>query len=36
VVVEGAAIVDLPDLGGSRLLRAAGLPLYTVTGFDGH
>jgi len=36
VVVEGAAIIDLPDLGGSKLLRSAGLPLYTVTGFGGH
>lgn len=36
VVVEGAAIIDLPDLGGSQLLRAAGLPLYTVTEFGGH
>ncbi|WP_045598042.1 adenine phosphoribosyltransferase [Burkholderia mallei] len=36
VVVEGAAIVDLPDLGGSALLREAGLPLYTVTEFPGH
>ncbi len=36
VVVEGAAIIDLPELGGSKLLRAAGLPLFTVTGFDGH
>ncbi|AOY91847.1 adenine phosphoribosyltransferase [Cupriavidus sp. USMAA2-4] len=36
VVVEGAAIVDLPELGGSRLLRDAGLPLFTVCGFDGH
>ncbi|WP_118180872.1 adenine phosphoribosyltransferase [Paraburkholderia phosphatilytica] len=36
VVVEGAAIVDLPDLGGSALLRKAGLPLYTVTAFGGH
>jgi adenine phosphoribosyltransferase len=35
-VVEGAAIIDLPDLGGSELLRAAGLPLYTVTEFGGH
>ncbi|MGF6758494.1 adenine phosphoribosyltransferase [Paraburkholderia sp. GAS42] len=35
-VVEGAAIIDLPDLGGSKLLREAGLPLYTVTGFGGH
>ena len=36
VVVEGAAIIDLPDLGGSALLRKAGLPLYTVTEFGGH
>ena len=35
-VIEGAAIVDLPDLGGSKLLRDAGLPLFTVTGFGGH
>ncbi|MEM5387033.1 adenine phosphoribosyltransferase [Paraburkholderia phymatum] len=35
-VVEGAAIIDLPDLGGSKLLRDAGLPLFTVTGFGGH
>ncbi|HTI16328.1 MAG TPA: adenine phosphoribosyltransferase [Trinickia sp.] len=36
VVVEGAAIIDLPDLGGSKLLRENGLPLYTVTEFAGH
>jgi adenine phosphoribosyltransferase len=36
VVVEGAAIVDLPDLGGSKLLRESGLPLYTVAQFSGH
>ena len=35
-VVEGAAIIDLPDLGGSRLLSEAGLSLYTVTEFGGH
>jgi adenine phosphoribosyltransferase len=35
-VVEGAVIVDLPELGGSKLLRAAGLPLFTVCSFDGH
>ncbi|AWG33544.1 adenine phosphoribosyltransferase [Burkholderia cenocepacia] len=35
-VVEGAAIIDLPDLGGSTLLRNAGLPVYTVTEFAGH
>ncbi|MEX3956571.1 adenine phosphoribosyltransferase [Trinickia sp. EG282A] len=36
VVVEGAAIIDLPDLGGSKLLRENGLPLFTVTEFGGH
>jgi adenine phosphoribosyltransferase len=36
VVVEGAAIIDLPDLGGSKLLREAGMPLYTVCEFGGH
>lgn len=35
-VIEGAAIVDLPELGGSRLLRTAGLPLFTVCEFAGH
>jgi adenine phosphoribosyltransferase len=35
VVVEGAAIIDLPDLGGSKLLRENGLPLYTITEFAG-
>lgn len=35
-VIEGAVIVDLPELGGSKLLRDAGLPLFTVCQFDGH
>lgn len=35
-VVEGAAIVDLPELGGSARLRAAGLPLYCMVEFEGH
>ena len=35
-VIEGAAIVDLPDLGGSARLREAGLPLYTLVDFAGH
>ncbi|KAF1028867.1 MAG: Adenine phosphoribosyltransferase [Burkholderia plantarii] len=35
-VVEGAAVIDLPDLGGSARLREAGLPLFTVTEFSGH
>jgi adenine phosphoribosyltransferase len=36
IVVEGAVIVDLPELGGSKLLREAGLPLFTVCSFEGH
>ena len=35
-VIEGAAIVDLPELGGSDRIRAAGLPLHTLVRFDGH
>jgi len=35
-VIEGAAIVDLPELGGSARLRAAGLPLHTLVDFAGH
>jgi adenine phosphoribosyltransferase len=35
-VIEGAAIVDLPELHGSEKLRAAGLPLFTLVSFEGH
>ena len=35
-VVEGAAIVDLPELGGSDKLRHSGLPLFTLVDFSGH
>ena len=35
-VLEGAAIVDLPELGGSARLRDAGLPLFTLVDFAGH
>jgi adenine phosphoribosyltransferase len=34
-VMEGAAIVDLPELGGSRKLREAGLRLFTLVDFSG-
>ena len=34
-VMEGAAIVDLPELGGSDKLRASGLPLFTLVDFEG-
>lgn len=33
-VIEAAAIIDLPYLGGSEALKATGLPLYTVCSFD--
>ena len=35
-IVEAAAIVDLPELGGSVLLKEAGLPVFTVCEFEGH
>jgi adenine phosphoribosyltransferase len=35
-VVEGAAIVDLPELGGSHKLRESGLSLFTLVDFSGH
>jgi len=35
-VTEGAAIVDLPELGGSQRLREGGLALYTLVDFAGH
>lgn len=35
-VVEAAAIVDLPDLGGADRLRAAGLPVHCLMSFGGH
>ncbi|MBP8285946.1 MAG: adenine phosphoribosyltransferase [Rhodoferax sp.] len=35
-VMEGAAIVDLPELGGSAKLRQDGLALFTLVNFAGH
>ena len=35
-VMEGAAIVDLPELGGSARIQASGLPLFTLVEFAGH
>ena len=34
-IVEVAAMIDLPDLGGSRKLQEDGLQVYTVCSFDG-
>lgn len=35
-VVEAAAIIDLPELGGSRAIRNTGVTLWTVCEFEGH
>ena len=35
-ITEGAAIVDLPELGGSARLRESGLALFTLVDFSGH
>lgn len=35
-VLEGADIVDLPELGGSDRIRATGLKLFTLVSFEGH
>jgi len=35
-VVEGTAIVDLPELGGSKRLREGGLTVHTLVDFSGH
>ena len=34
-IIEAAAIIDIPDLGGSKRLKEKGLSLYTVCQFDG-
>ena len=34
-VIEGATIVDLPELGGSQRLKDSGLPLFTLLNFEG-
>jgi adenine phosphoribosyltransferase len=35
-VIEGAAIVELPELGGSTRLRDSGLAIFTLADFEGH
>ena len=32
-VFEAAAIIDLPELGGSQKLQDAGIPTFTLTAF---
>jgi adenine phosphoribosyltransferase len=35
-VIEGAVIVDLPELGGSKIVEASGLAVFKVCQFEGH
>jgi adenine phosphoribosyltransferase len=35
-VMEGAAIIDLPELGGSQKLKKSGLPLFTLVNYNDH
>ncbi len=34
-VIETCAIVDLPDLGGSKKIEATGTPVYSICEFEG-
>ena len=36
VVIEVAAVIDLPDLGGSKILRDNGIDVFSLTSFGGH
>ncbi len=35
-IVETAALVDLPELGGSKKIRDAGIPVFAICEFEGH
>jgi adenine phosphoribosyltransferase len=35
-IVAAAFVIDLPELGGAERLRAAGVPVQTLTAFEGH
>ena len=34
--VAAAFVIDLPDIGGSRLLREKGVKIHTLVSFEGH
>ena len=36
IVIEGAVIVDLPELGGSAKVRAGGMELFALVDYAGH
>lgn len=35
-VVSAVFVIDLPDLGGARLIEGMGVPVRTLVSFDGH
>lgn len=35
-VVAAAFVIDLADLGGSAKLKAKGVKVHTLVGFEGH
>ena len=35
-VLEAAAIIELPELGGGKLVRDSGLDVFTVCSYEGH
>jgi adenine phosphoribosyltransferase len=35
-VVAAGFVIDLPELGGADKLRAAGIPVSSLVGFEGH
>ncbi|MDP0563164.1 MAG: adenine phosphoribosyltransferase [Candidatus Endonucleobacter sp. (ex Gigantidas childressi)] len=35
LIIEAAALIDIPELGGSRRLIVADIPVYTICSFDG-
>jgi adenine phosphoribosyltransferase len=35
-IIEAAAIIDLPELGGSKKIQDAGIPVFHLVDFPGH
>ena len=35
-IVGAAFVIDLPDLGGTKLLQSQGIKVHTLMAFDGH
>jgi adenine phosphoribosyltransferase len=34
--LAAAFVIDLPDLGGANKLRAKGVKVHTLVGYEGH